>query len=734
MNQWERIPQELRAFNNWVCFSFEERNGKRTKVPYCPLTGKRAKSNDPSTWGSFTDAVDKADFLYDGIGFMFSCSPYVGIDLDHCIENGVMTDLAKDAIMTLQSYAEYSPSGTGVHIICRGQLPVGGNRNDKTGIEMYATGRYFTMTGNVIPGYEQIIENSAAIAAVQAKYIISPKMEKAIAGNSPARAPEAPSPTSGGIFTTSEDDIIKRAMASKQGQAFQLLYSGDWQAYKSQSEADLAFCNMLAFWTGQDASQMDAIFRNSGLMRPKWDERHGTDTYGNMTIQQAIADCKTVFDPQYGSKKKAAAHERNQETMTDVLKEHNWPVTEVNVNDEIVPIKAAFENTQYLCEALGIQFKYNLLTKEIDTNRADLKRLTFDAIVAKMRGICHKNFLKITKADLIDNIILIAEQNQYSPVCDYLNTCMGKWDGQSRIAQLFNCFELDVGVEQDAAFLQLLLRKWLITCVKLAFNDGSYAAQGVLVLCGPQGIGKTRFLYTLLPVPSWGASGMSLDPTVKDDVLAVIRFWIVELGELNDTLRKEKQDKLKAFFTRNSDNLRKPYKRASEEIARRTAFIGTVNGDGFLKDRTGERRYWVFSVKNVRNDETLNIHQLWGEVMHLAYVDREREWLNQEEIEKLNRQNEIYKKITSEEQLLLDLLDWDAPDMRWQWVTSTEICDLVGLPRTRNGLIGKTLKRIRDGAGRLGDGGKKIILPTNNHEKQYKVPPIKRNTDWSESW
>ena len=280
---YDNIPQEMRTLNKWVNFAFEERNGKKTKVPYNPAAAdSKAKSNDKSTWSSFELAVEKTDYAYDGIGFMFSNSPYVGIDIDHCVENGVISEFAQSIIQTLSSYTEFSPSDTGIHIICRGTAPPGGNKNTKQGIEMYSSGRYFTMTGNILPGYERIADAQAAIDEIHKQYLLK----------KPASIPNKAGNTS-----LSVDSIITLALNSKQGQAFQKLYKGEWQdGYQSQSEADLAFCNWLAFWTGRNAEKMDAIYRKSGLFRDKWDEVHGHDTYGNITIAKAIADCKEVYE------------------------------------------------------------------------------------------------------------------------------------------------------------------------------------------------------------------------------------------------------------------------------------------------------------------------------------------------------------------------------------------------------------------------------------------------------
>jgi len=93
------------------------------------------------------------------------------------------------------------------------------------------------------------------------------------------------------------DEIIGKAMKSRGGSKFKDLLSGDWQSYGSQSEADQAFCNMLAFWTRKDAVKMDEVFRRSELMREKWDRKTGGSTYGEITIQEAIRACTDVYTP-----------------------------------------------------------------------------------------------------------------------------------------------------------------------------------------------------------------------------------------------------------------------------------------------------------------------------------------------------------------------------------------------------------------------------------------------------
>lgn len=285
---YEQIPQELKALPNWICWDAvpDEKRGKIKKVPINALTGGGAMSNNPSTWCDFDTAV-RASEKHSGIGFMFGGCPYFGVDIDgkeeelEAYQRGENGNIISEFISTLQSYAEISQSGKGIHIICRGTLPKRGRR--KGSVEMYENGRFFVMTGNSCSEYEGIAECSDSIKPLHEKYIGG--------GHEPvAKAVPA-------VRLDTADQIIKAAAGAKNGGKFVSLYSGSTAGYASQSEADMAFCSMLAFWTGCDASKMDVIFRSSGLMREKWDRPQSGSTYGALTIQKAIAGCSQVYSP-----------------------------------------------------------------------------------------------------------------------------------------------------------------------------------------------------------------------------------------------------------------------------------------------------------------------------------------------------------------------------------------------------------------------------------------------------
>jgi hypothetical protein len=267
----------------WVGWRKVQRNGKETKVPINPHTGLPARVNQPETWGTFDEAWAAAGgYGLDGVGFVFtSDDPFVGIDLDKCRdpETGQIEPWARAVIRTVNSYTELSQSRTGVHILVVGTLPPGARR--KGPVEMYDRNRFFIMTGDCPTGMPRTIQTRhAELHEVHAHYLQGLPDEFA-----PALCPLNPQ-------SLSDAALIERASSAHNGAKFSRLMEGLWEGeYHSQSEADAALCALLAFWTDEDGRRVDALFRQSKLMRAKWDERHyaGGQTYGEGTIARAIS-------------------------------------------------------------------------------------------------------------------------------------------------------------------------------------------------------------------------------------------------------------------------------------------------------------------------------------------------------------------------------------------------------------------------------------------------------------
>jgi putative DNA primase/helicase len=265
------IPSELKERNQRVRYRIEDRQGKLTKVPLNPRTGQRASSTDPSTWGTYEEAVNSR--IGNGIGFVFTLNTgIVGIDLDHVLYDGKIEPWAEEIVRKCNSYTEISPSGEGLHIYVYGELPPDGRKNGQ--FECYGKGRYSTVTGNHLPGTRLTVEH-------RQEDLLSIHAQIFGHGNNEYENNDT---------SLSDAEIIKKASNALNGEKFSRLWQGNWNEYPSQSEADAALCGILAFYLGQDPARIDSFFRQSGLIRPKWDEKHYSDgsTYGHKTISRVL--------------------------------------------------------------------------------------------------------------------------------------------------------------------------------------------------------------------------------------------------------------------------------------------------------------------------------------------------------------------------------------------------------------------------------------------------------------
>ncbi|WP_232688987.1 hypothetical protein [Halobacterium zhouii] len=301
------IPEDLREREQWVCWREEERDGKATKIPVTPGAGGFASSTESATWSDFETAHEYTETEYaDGVGFVFTDDdPIVGVDLDDCRdpETGDVDDAALDIIERLDSYTEVSPSGTGYHVLITGTLPEG--RNRRGSVELYDTARFFTVTGNHVKRTPtRVARRQDALTAIHREYVQDTERDTASESEQhDGTDDESPTTGAAGVDVDLEDeDLLEKARNASNGEKFERLWNGNTVGYDSQSEADMALCCLLAFWTGGDQTQMEQLFRQSGLMREKWDEIHYADgsTYGEKTIERAIATTSEFYDPDAG--------------------------------------------------------------------------------------------------------------------------------------------------------------------------------------------------------------------------------------------------------------------------------------------------------------------------------------------------------------------------------------------------------------------------------------------------
>ncbi len=303
-------PDCLKQRSQWVCWKYVERDGKASKCPVNPRNGKLARSNAPGTWTSFEDAINAArhnDQLA-GVGFMFAADdPYTGIDLDQCIDaaSGQLKPWAKRIVSDLASYAEISPSGTGVKIFIIAEKPGERcRRRYKDGeVEIYDRGRFFTVTGKIC---------KIAPASIESRQVQLNALYVEVFGQTeePAKPVAASSPSDNGHLDDAEIIHLATTQSNGRGERFKQLWAGDWQAhFNSRSEADSSAVFTLAYYT-KDADQIDRMFRGSGLMRDKWDERHGKQTYGQLTINKALAKVTKQYRPRTQTSDKRESRDR----------------------------------------------------------------------------------------------------------------------------------------------------------------------------------------------------------------------------------------------------------------------------------------------------------------------------------------------------------------------------------------------------------------------------------------
>lgn len=295
---------EMKQEKRWVCWKLEQRkDGKTTKPPYNPRTGRHAQTNNPATWTDYQtakEAVDQGDF--DGLGFVFTGSDYIGIDLDHVYdpERGEIWEKAEEILKAARSYTEISPSGDGFHILCKGGLDrssddprtvdfnVGGVHRK---FEIYdgSDARYFTVTEKVFSD-RPLEDRPEELQIMYERHFRSPRLEQR------AEAAEVDPELDEDSAEFEISATLQKAFRSKNGDKIRKLYEdGDLSDHEGDhSRADQALCNHLVYWFKGDLDLTDQAFRESKLMRAKWDRSAGGGmTYGERTLRNALEQYQT---------------------------------------------------------------------------------------------------------------------------------------------------------------------------------------------------------------------------------------------------------------------------------------------------------------------------------------------------------------------------------------------------------------------------------------------------------
>lgn len=672
VTQLQNFPECLREQKQWILWKKETKSdGKITKIPY-QVNGHKAASTRSDEWSTFSECVEKLD-QYDGIGYVFN-GGVVGIDLDHCIlEDGTVETWALDIVTQFSSYTERSPSGTGLHILIQSDVGLPGRKLGN--IECYSTGRFFTVTGDVFDGLNELKDCDIL---EWHRETFEEKKEKVKTENV-------------GGYLPKDEVILSTLFRSRNGAKMENLYQkGNWKdwGYSSQSQADMALVGALMFFCRNNKTVVDRLFRKSDLYRDKWDEMRGTMTYGEWTMENS----------------------RSEEVMT-------WKNFEgyiMSTGKDPAPL-LILEN---ICRAfdqdaeLAGRFRLNDFSHMIEVRHgSEWVGLTDYDVLETQRYISTSFgcFAKISKELTVDAIRCVANMTKVNPQREYFDGLA--WDHVPRVdTWLATAF----GTPDDKLH-RAMGSNWLKGLVKRVVEPGCIFDE-VLVLEGAQGMRKSTALREL-GKPWHTESTLSTDD--KDFYMLLARNVIVEFAE-GEIIGRTSAQKLKAVITKTEDTFRPPYEHGMMTFKRSCVFAMTTNNSDYQKDDTGGRRWLPVVLQKKADIDWLrkNRDQLFAEALYRVKVLGETTYeypqdeLSSMQDEKMeedvydevveNWYNNLLPRIREEGISLMDIYehvimkgrdDIRAMDKSMQWRLSRIAKRVLKLNRRTVRLDGKILKR-----------------------------------------
>lgn len=755
------IAPELKAIDAWVMWRYVQRakpSGEKVwaKMPMT-VEGRAASSTNPLTWTTYGDVVDTLimDDTFDGIGLVLGADVQ-GIDLDDCrdSESGVLTDFAQEVLDRVDGYAEVSPSGTGLKIFSRTNLD-GSRTKKEAGLELYREGRYFTVTGHGINGHDclpadvqdlgwlvervwgeglnqGVLEGDAAERAL-ANYkgpLEEWDLDRVVAEVLPHLDPDA---------GYSDWLRVGAAMHHQGGGDEGWLQAWDEWSALSGKWAE-GYCDQK--WTSfsaQRATGKGAVTLASLLKQTKDARESSTRSSRDVMMADLLGRIESVVDPRDLQEKIAASIANNGDysdveraqfaqaiqsrarvlgTKLEIATVRGWLRARVSgsslyphLNDDGHPL-CTLENLAILLGRLDVIVRYNVISKATELlipDTAFTRDNKDNASIAYVLSECEK--ARMSTKFVPQFLLMLADQNQYNPVATWIES--KGWDGVSRLGRFYAT--VDCGGQMDQGLKELLMRKWLVQAIGAAFEPDGIAAQGILTFTGAQNIGKTTWFNKLAP-EGLGVihTGHTLDVRSKDSQLIALRYWIVELGEVDATFRKSDMSALKSFATQAIDTIRRPYAITESNYGRRTVFGASVNDVVFLADPTGNRRFWTIPVVGFPVDPGLDMQQVWAEVLEL-YRAGERWYLSMDQAAELGDHNQDFTVVDPIDERIAAGFCWGEGVTVWDWATATEVLMRIKVQEpSKNQTItaSRVLQKLNGGQRKKSNGKVLFAIPS----------------------
>ncbi|MYN04393.1 virulence-associated E family protein [Pseudoduganella sp. DS3] len=357
-------------------------------------------------------------------------------------------------------------------------------------------------------------------------------------------------------------------------------------------------------------------------------------------------------------------------------------------------------NIKHLLDSYQIRVRYNLISKRVEINLPGHSRLgSADNAenVSSSQIVSLAALNGINTARVSEFVYTIADRNQYNPAKDWIES--KPWDNTDRLEEFYGTLTVREGY--PLVLKKALMKKWILSAVASVLTPNNFRTRGVLTLQGPQSIGKTSWIRRL--VDGEGSENLvkldqHIDAHNKDTLLTAIAHWIVEIGELDSSFKKD-IGSLKGFLTRPEDKLRRPYAKEDSSYPRRTVFCASVNDDNFLVDNTGNSRWWTIPVIEIKYDHSIDMQQVFAQLAVECKAGATW-WLTPEEEEMLGAQNKNCVVLNAIHERIRDGIDWSRKgEEGLPAMTPTKLLGKIGIDRPTNTQCKEAASFLRENFG-----------------------------------
>ncbi len=683
---WDNIPPDLAARQQWLLWKFEPKEGqaKPGKIPYYVMGGRRTggQGDDRDRHRLATLAVARRAYErggWSGVGFAFLPDDgLIGIDIDGAIDpaTGQMSERCAAIIKACNSFTEFSPSGKGVHIILQGTTET--NKSNDIGLEVFCGRQFFTFTANLVPETPREVMPADEAVLRRLHATINEAKEaarnKGKAAPKPATPPAAQPDASGGDDFRRVNDAAMQALHAWVTALFpQALTKG--QGYRVTSKSlnrDLQ----------EDLSIMPEGIVDFGVA-DMGDSRQGRRTPIDLVMEWLPAP-----------KPKDALHWLAQ--RIGVALEEPAKRKKADRANDSAPAGGAVDATGVGGEPPddddpdGVDVPAHLIKhrgRPMDCRENVMYALQLDPVLSglvRQNDFTHliervkptpwghppgewneeddlmlgeyllRNYRLGIKATstLRNGVLMAARSAKYNPVLELIHA--QEWDGVPRLEHwLTDVYEID-----ERPYTRLIGRCFIMGMVERARRPGC-KFDYMLIVKGEQGLKKST-AFRQLAYPYFTDNAIRMGD--KDSLMAMQLVWIAESAEL-ESLNKSETTQIKQFLSAQEDMFRPPYGSQLIRAKRHAVNVGTTNADEFLKDATGDRRFWPLEVKVVNEEVLAGMRlQLFAEALHRLNAG-EKYWPSKEEERELVfPEHEPFKRTDAWEDLIDTYVNRDTQD------------------------------------------------------------------------